>query len=176
MGRRCKSRGGESTEAWRTVLDDLIERGLRRPEFLIVDGAPRLDEKPIDRLARCPGATLHVQAPQPIAACARMPARGNQRRLHRDIVYSVTPRKIETPRKTFIRKWRLKHQVPGRPVLDVSAYLGARCQRLLIPFPPAHSIAGGQVSKCRHERLMPSRIWMLISRLIVSRFGKVGAS
>jgi putative transposase len=34
-----KSMGGESTEAWRTVLDDLVERGLRRPEFLIVDGA-----------------------------------------------------------------------------------------------------------------------------------------
>ena len=34
-----KSMGGESTEAWRTVLDDLITRGLRRPEFLIVDGA-----------------------------------------------------------------------------------------------------------------------------------------
>jgi putative transposase len=36
--------GGESTEAWRTVLDDLIKRGLRRPEFLIVDGAPGLDK------------------------------------------------------------------------------------------------------------------------------------
>src|ERR1700716_459863 len=35
-----KSMGGESAEAWRTVLDDLITRGLRRPEFLIVDGAP----------------------------------------------------------------------------------------------------------------------------------------
>src|SRR5436189_2333494 len=38
-----KSMGGESTEAWRTVLDDLIKRGLRRPEFLIVDGAPGLE-------------------------------------------------------------------------------------------------------------------------------------
>ncbi len=27
-----KSMGGESAEAWRTVLDDLIKRGLRRPE------------------------------------------------------------------------------------------------------------------------------------------------
>ena len=36
--------GGESSEAWRTVLDDLINRGLRRPEFLIVDGAPGLDK------------------------------------------------------------------------------------------------------------------------------------
>ena len=39
-----KSMGGESTEAWRTVLDDLIKRGLRRPKFLIVDGAPGLDK------------------------------------------------------------------------------------------------------------------------------------
>ena len=31
-----KSMGGESAEAWRAVLDDLIARGLRRPEFLIV--------------------------------------------------------------------------------------------------------------------------------------------
>jgi putative transposase len=38
-----KSMGGESTEAWRSVLDDLIKRGLRRPQFLIVDGAPGLD-------------------------------------------------------------------------------------------------------------------------------------
>jgi len=34
-----KTMGGESTEAWRAVIDDLIKRGLRRPEFLIVDGA-----------------------------------------------------------------------------------------------------------------------------------------
>ena len=39
-----KSMGGESAEAWRTVLDDLVKRGLRRPEFLIVDGAPGLDK------------------------------------------------------------------------------------------------------------------------------------
>jgi putative transposase len=39
-----KSMGGESSEAWRTVLDDLIKRGLRRPEFLLVDGAPGLDK------------------------------------------------------------------------------------------------------------------------------------
>src|SRR5512139_2869892 len=39
-----KSMGGESAEAWRSVLDDLIRRGLRRPEFLIVDGASGLDK------------------------------------------------------------------------------------------------------------------------------------
>jgi hypothetical protein len=39
-----KSMGGESSEAWRTVLDDLINRGLQQPEFLIVDGAQGLDK------------------------------------------------------------------------------------------------------------------------------------
>ena len=38
-----KSMGGESTEAWRTLLDDLIKLGLRRPVFLIIDGAPGLE-------------------------------------------------------------------------------------------------------------------------------------
>jgi len=37
-------RRGSSTEAWRTVVYDLIRRGLRRPEFLIVDGALGLDK------------------------------------------------------------------------------------------------------------------------------------
>jgi len=33
-----KNMGGESMEAWRSVLDNLVNRGLRRPELLIVDG------------------------------------------------------------------------------------------------------------------------------------------
>ena len=39
-----KHMGGESAEAWRSVLDGLIGRGLRRPAFLIVDGAPGLEK------------------------------------------------------------------------------------------------------------------------------------
>ena len=39
-----KSMGGESSEAWRAVLDDLIKRGLQRPQFLIVDGAAGLEK------------------------------------------------------------------------------------------------------------------------------------
>jgi transposase-like protein len=39
-----KDMGGESADAWRAVLDDLIKRGLRRPAFLIVDGAPGLEK------------------------------------------------------------------------------------------------------------------------------------
>ena len=51
-----KQMGGESTEAWRTVLDDLIKRGLRRPELLIVDGgaglvAARFGQRAFQQLA-----------------------------------------------------------------------------------------------------------------------------
>jgi putative transposase len=32
-----KNMGGETSQAWRAVLDDLVKRGLRKPQFLIVD-------------------------------------------------------------------------------------------------------------------------------------------
>ena len=105
-----KSMGGESSEAWRTVLDDLITRGLRRPEFLIVDGAPGLDKAiaavwdgvPVQRCTVHKHRNLLAHAPE---------------RLHdeitadyTDMVYAPTREEIETRRKAFIRKWRLKHR------------------------------------------------------------------
>jgi transposase-like protein len=105
-----KGMGGESTEAWRAVLDDLIRRGLRRPEFLIVDGAPGLeaaiaavwDGVPVQRCTVHKHRNLLAHAPE---------------RLHEeitadynDMVYAATRDEIEARRKAFIRKWRLKHR------------------------------------------------------------------
>ena len=105
-----KSMGGESTEAWRTVLDDLIKRGLRRPEFLIVDGAPGLDKAlaavwdgvPVQRCTVHKHRNLFAHAPE---------------RLHdevtadyTDMIYAASPEEIEIRRRAFIRKWRLKHR------------------------------------------------------------------
>jgi len=104
-----KSMGGESSEAWRTVLDDLIKRGLRRPEFLLVDGAPGLDKAiaavwegvPVQRCTVHKHRNLLSHAPE---------------RLHEeisndynDMIYAATPEEIATRRKAFLRKWRLKH-------------------------------------------------------------------
>ena len=104
-----KSMGGESAEAWRTVLGDLVKRGLRRPEFLIVDGAPGLDKAiaavwdgvPVQRCTVHKHRNLLAHAPE---------------RLHEeitsdynDMIYAATPEEIAARRKTFIRKWRLKH-------------------------------------------------------------------
>ena len=105
-----KSMGGESTEAWRAVLDDLIRRGLRRPEFLVVDGAPGLDKAiaavwdgvPVQRCTVHKHRNLLAHAPE---------------RLHEeitadyaDMIYAATREEIIARRKAFIRKWRLKHR------------------------------------------------------------------
>jgi putative transposase len=105
-----KSMGGESAEAWRTVLDDLIKRGLRRPEFLIVDGAAGLDKAiaavwdgvPVQRCTVHKHRNLFAHAPE---------------RLHdeitadyNDMIYAATRDEIEARRKAFVRKWRLKHR------------------------------------------------------------------
>src|SRR5919204_6405680 len=117
-----KSMGGESTEAWRTVLDDLIQRGLRRPQFLIVDGAPGLENAiaavwnsvPVQRCTVHKHRNLLAHAPE---------------RLHEeisadynDMIYADTRAEVETRRKAFIRKWRLKH----RAVADSLQEAGAR--------------------------------------------------
>jgi putative transposase len=105
-----KQMGGESSEAWRTVLDDLIRRGLRRPELLIVDGGAGLesaiaavwDDVPVQRCTVHKHRNLLAHAPE---------------RLHdeitadyNDMIYAATREEIETRRKAFIRKWRLKHR------------------------------------------------------------------
>jgi putative transposase len=105
-----KSMGSESAEAWRSVLDDLIRRGLRQPEFLIVDGAAGLDTAiaavwgsvPVQRCTVHKHRNLLAHAPE---------------RLHEeitadytDMIYAATREEIEARRKAFIRKWRLKHR------------------------------------------------------------------
>jgi transposase-like protein len=105
-----KSMGGESTEAWRAVLDDLIQRGLRSPEFLIVDGAPGLENAigavwhgvPVQRCTVHKHRNLLAHAPE---------------RLHdeitadyNDMIYAATREEVEARRKAFVRKWRLKHR------------------------------------------------------------------
>jgi putative transposase len=105
-----KSMGGESSEAWRTVLDDLIERGLKRPKFLIVDGAPGLEKAiaavwdgvPVQRCTVHKHRNLLAHAPE---------------RLHEeitadynDMIYAASRAEVEARRKAFIRKWRLKHR------------------------------------------------------------------
>src|SRR5258708_692476 len=103
-----KSMGGESSEAWRGVLDDLISRGLRRPELLIVDGGQGLeraiaavwDGVPVQRRPLHNHRNLLAHSPP------RLPQTLTAD--YTDMIYAATPAQIESRRKAFIRKWRLK--------------------------------------------------------------------
>jgi putative transposase len=105
-----RSMGGETTEAWRAVLDDLVQRGLRRPQFLITDGAPGLlkalaavwDGVPIQRCTVHKHRNLLAHAPE---------------RLHEeisadytDMIYAASAEEVLERRKAFLRKWRLRHR------------------------------------------------------------------
>jgi putative transposase len=103
-----RNMGGESEAAWRGLLDDLVSRGLPPPSFVIVDGAAGLEKAlglvwPDALMQRC---TVHKHR----NLLAHAPER-----LHEEVsadynnmIYASTPKEIETRRKSFIRKWRLK--------------------------------------------------------------------
>jgi transposase-like protein len=101
--------GGESTAAWRQFLDDLDARGLRRPAFVIVDGAPGLEaaltalwdaDLPIQRCTVHKHRNLLGHAPKTM--------HDELTEDYRDMIYAETAAEVETRRKTFLRKWRLK--------------------------------------------------------------------
>ena len=62
-----RNMGGESEAAWRGVLDDLVARGLRAPEFLVADGAAGLERAlaslwPDVPAQRCTVHTIRTQS------------------------------------------------------------------------------------------------------------------
>ncbi len=103
-----KNMGGESEAAWRVLLDDLVTRGLKTPELVIVDGAPGLDKALAvlwsDMLVqRC---TVHKHR----NLLAHAPDRLHEEVSadYNDMIYAASKPEIEVKRKAFICKWRVK--------------------------------------------------------------------
>jgi transposase-like protein len=117
-----KSMGGESTEAWRAALDGVIGRGLRRPEFLIVDGAPGLENAIAAVWDGVPVQRCTVHKHRNLLAHAPERQHDEISTDYNDMIYATTREEIEARRKAFIRKWRLKH----RAVADSLQEAGAR--------------------------------------------------
>jgi putative transposase len=117
-----KSMGGESTEAWRSVLDDLIQRGLRRPQFLIVDGAAGLDNAIAAAWGDVPVQRCTVHKHRNLLAHAPERLHDEVTADYTDMIYAATRAEIAARRKAFIRKWRIKH----RPVADSLEEAGDR--------------------------------------------------
>lgn len=104
-----RNMGGESTAAWRQFLDDLDARDLKRPEFVIVDGAPGLEaalvglwgeDLPIQRCTVHKHRNLLAHAPKHM--------HDELTEDYRDMIYADTAAEIDKRRRAFLRKWHLK--------------------------------------------------------------------
>jgi putative transposase len=105
-----KDMGGESEAAWRSFLDDLAARGLRAPDFIIIDGAPGLEKAlaalwPNAPLQRC---TVHKHR----NLLAHAPERLHEEISadYSDMIYAKTAKDVMAKRRLFLAKWRLKHR------------------------------------------------------------------
>ena len=104
----ARNMGGESEAAWRAVLDDLVARGLRTPEFLIVDGAAGLEKALAALWPEVPAQRCTVHKHRNLLAHAPEALHEEVSADYTDMVYAETPKEIEARRRAFLRKWRLR--------------------------------------------------------------------
>jgi putative transposase len=117
-----RNMGGESEAAWRAVLDDLIARGMRTPEFLIVDGAAGLEKALAALWPAVPAQRCTVHKHRNLLAHAPEKLHEEVSADSTDMIYAATPKEIEARRRAFLRKWQLK----CRAVADSLEEAGAR--------------------------------------------------
>ena len=103
-----RNMGGESEAAWRAVLDDLLARGLAKPELVIVDGSKGLeaalaclwDDVPVQRCTVHKERNLLAHAPKHLHD--EIKAEFN------DMMHAKTADDVLSKRRVFLAKWKLR--------------------------------------------------------------------
>jgi putative transposase len=103
-----RNMGGESEAAWRALLDDMIARGLPTPELLIVDGGSGLAKALAGLWPTVPVQRCTVHKHRNLLAHAPKKLYDELTADYTDMIYAKTAKEVETRRKAFLRKWRLK--------------------------------------------------------------------
>ncbi|MDQ2884427.1 MAG: IS256 family transposase [Actinomycetota bacterium] len=103
-----KNMGGESEAAWRSILDDLLARGLRTPEFLITDGAAGLERALAALWPDVPAQRCTVHKHRNLLAHAPDTLHEEVTADYTDMIYAETPKAVQDRRRAFLRKWRLR--------------------------------------------------------------------
>ena len=103
-----RNMGGETSAAWRAVLDDLVRRGLRKPEFLIVDGGSGLEQALASLWGDVPTQRCTVHKHRNLLAHAPQRLHEEISADYNDMIYATSAVEVEHRRRAFIRKWRLK--------------------------------------------------------------------
>jgi len=105
-----KNMGGETSQAWRAVLEDLLNRGLRRPEFLMVDGGTGLEQALASLWGDVPTQRCTVHKHRNLLAHAPQRLHEEVSADYNDMIYAGSAAEMEQRRRAFLRKWRLKCQ------------------------------------------------------------------
>jgi transposase-like protein len=103
-----KNMGGESEAAWRSILDDLVTRGLRTPEFLITDGAAGLERALAALWPDVPAQRCTVHKFRNLLAHAPDALHEEVTADYTDMIYAENAKDVEQRRRAFLRKWRLR--------------------------------------------------------------------
>ena len=92
-----RNMGGESTAAWRAFLDDLDARGLKAPEFVIVDGGQGLEAALAELWADVPVQRCTVHKQRNLLAHAPKQLHDEIKEDYSDMVYAETGRDRAAP-------------------------------------------------------------------------------
>ena len=103
-----KAMGGESEAAWRAVLDDLIARGLRTPEFLLIDGGAGLERALTSLWPDIPTQRCTVHKHRNLLAHAPQALHEEITADYNDMIYAENAAEVMRRRTLFLAKWRLK--------------------------------------------------------------------
>jgi putative transposase len=121
-----KNMGGESEAAWRAVLDDLLARGLARPELVIVDGGKGLEAALASLWQDIPVQRCTVPKERNLLAHAPQHLHDEVKADFNDMMHAKTADEVVARRKAFLARWKLR----CRPVATSLDEAGER----LFPF------------------------------------------
>src|SRR4051812_27356957 len=108
-----KNMGGESEAAWRALLDDLVVRGLRAPELLIVDGAPGLGKALAALWPAVPAQRCTVHKHRNLLAHAPDKLHEEISADYQDMIYAATAKEIERLHEEFKRRIKTQTVLPS---------------------------------------------------------------
>jgi putative transposase len=103
-----RNMGGESEAAWRVVLDDLLVRGLARPELVIVDGGRGLEAALASLWEDVPVQRCTVHKERNLLAHAPKHLHDENKAEFNDMVHAKTADEVLGKRRSFLSKWKLR--------------------------------------------------------------------
>ena len=103
-----KNMGGETEAAWRHVLEDLLGRGLKAPELLIVDGGKGLEAALASLWSDIPVQRCTVHKERNLLAHAPKALHDEVKADYTDMMYAENAEQVRKKRKAFLAKWRLR--------------------------------------------------------------------